>query len=78
MESKSDKFHRLAEARTNRAINAISSIGKLSNRIHYDFEERDVKAIFGALKDALEDTRSKFELSIKAASKKKFQLKDGE
>lgn len=78
METKSDKFDRLAEARTNKAINSIISVGKLSNLAHYEFDERDVKAILGALKDASDETRSKFEISLKATSKKKFQLKEGE
>lgn len=78
MEDKSERFLRLAEARTNKAIDAIVSLGKLSNRVHYDFDEKEVKVILGALKDALDDTRSKFELALKASTKKKFQLKEGE
>ena len=78
MEDKSQRFKRLAEARTNRAIDAISSLGKLSNRAHYEFDEKDIKGIVNALKSALDETRFKFEVSLNVSSRKKFQLREGE
>lgn len=47
--SKREKFVRLAEARTAKAIQAIRVIGKLGNRAAYDFDEADVRKIAAAL-----------------------------
>lgn len=43
------KFVRLAQSRTVNAIRAIRVIGKLGNKSHYEYDEKDVKKIVGAL-----------------------------
>ena len=55
------KFKILAEKRVNRAIKDLALIGNLSNRSNYVYTEEDSKKILKALKNALDDTRSKFE-----------------
>ena len=55
------KFKILAEKRVNKAIKDLSLIGNLSNKSNYFYTEQDSKKILKALKDALDDTRSKFE-----------------
>jgi hypothetical protein len=62
-ESKKEKFVRLAEKRTQRAIDAIRLLGNLSNRSNYEFSDSDVKKIFGALDDELKLARDKFRQS---------------
>ena len=74
MESKSEKFQRLAEARTTKAITALRSLGKLSNRSHYDYDQEQIKLIFSTLKKELDDSRSQFERHERSAKKVTFKL----
>lgn len=76
VEAKSDKFTRLAEARVNKAIACLRSIGKLSNRGHYEYSEEEIRKIFQSLKKELDDARSEFEIAIARQSKNNFRLKD--
>ncbi len=59
--TKSEKFRTLAEARTNKAIEAISRIGNLSNRQIYEFEDSEVRKIVRALKDSVATIEARFE-----------------
>lgn len=64
MKTKKDKhakFRELAEARTNRALDAIRRIGNLSNRSLYEWEETEVKKIVKALKDSVSDVEKGFD-----------------
>ena len=54
------KFRELAEKRTNRAIEAIQRIGKLSNRQLYRWEEAEVRKIVKALRDTTSEIESRF------------------
>ena len=60
MTQKRDNFVRLAEARVNRALREIRLIGNLSNRSAYDFEDADVRKVFGALQKGLDAAKSRF------------------
>ncbi|HWA22068.1 MAG TPA: hypothetical protein VG735_06700 [Caulobacterales bacterium] len=55
------KFRELAEARTNKAIEAVSRIGNLSNRQIYEYDEAEVKKIIKALREAVSAVESKFD-----------------
>ena len=57
---KRQRFRNLAESRTNKAIEAISRIGNLSNRQIYDFEEAEVRKVIRALRDAVSAVESRF------------------
>lgn len=57
---KHERFRALAEARTNKAIEAIGRIGNLSNRQIYEFEESEVRKIIRALKDAVSSVEGRF------------------
>lgn len=70
---KREKFRALAESRTNKAIEAISRIGNLSNRQIYDFEEAEVRKVIRALKDAVSAVESRF-LSPQGKSSGGFKL----
>ncbi len=59
--AKRQKFRSLAESRTNKAIDAISRIGNLSNRQIYEFEEAEIRKIIRALKDAVTAVEGRFE-----------------
>lgn len=67
MESKSEKFIRLANARTNKCVAAIQSLSKLSNTNHYSYTDAQVEQIIRELRDELEGLK----LSFKNRKKKK-------
>ncbi len=73
MTEKHAKFRELAEGRTNRALESILRIGKLSNRQLYEWDEAEVRKIAKALKDAVSDVESKF-ASPKGMHENKFTL----
>lgn len=62
-ENNRDKFVRLAEARTVKAIKSIRIVGKLSDRSNYSYEEKDVKKIINALKSEITALQQKFDNS---------------
>ena len=71
-EEKCEKFVRLAEARTNKLIEAIRLLGNLSNPYHYEYTQGQVDAIFEAIQKELDEQRKKFEPQV--GGKKKFRL----
>lgn len=68
--SKEENFIRLAESRTNKALNCIELIGNLSNRAYYEYSQTQVDSIFSALQTAISSQKNKF----KNTSRKKFRL----
>lgn len=69
-----EKFVRLAEARTQKAIDAIQLIGNLSNPTNYSYSEKDVEQIFKALTEALKDARSRFKANSSRDKSNSFRL----
>jgi hypothetical protein len=67
------KFVKLAEGRTQIALDAIRKIGNLSNRRSYEFDEADVRRIVRALKEAISELERKFDPSS-APGQKTFKL----
>lgn len=59
-ESKREKFVRLAENRTNKALEMIRLLGNLSNRSVYDYTAADVEKIFNAIEDELKLAKKQF------------------
>lgn len=74
METKEERFIRIAEARTNKIINMIQLLGNCSNRNTYDYNKEDVKKIFSAIDDELKLAKSKFEIGDSEGNKKTFSL----
>lgn len=70
---KRTKFRKLAESRTNNALDAIGRIGNLSNRTIYDWEEAEVRKVVKALKDAVGEVEARF-ASPKGKVNTKFKL----
>jgi len=60
-ESKSQKFKRLAEARVNRAIRDLRSIGNLSNTSNYEYGQAEVRKIVSALRKELSALERRFQ-----------------
>lgn len=57
---KREKFVRLAEGRTQSALEAIRKIGNLSNRRAYEYGDADIKKIIKTLRDATNEVERKF------------------
>jgi len=70
---KHQKFRKLAESRTNRALEAIGRIANLSNRTLYEWEEQEVKAIVKALRAEVGELEGRF-ASPRLKSGPKFKL----
>lgn len=61
MESKEERFVRIAEARTNKIIDMIRLLGNCSNKTNYDYTTADVKKIFTTIESELKNARQKFD-----------------
>ena len=66
METKREKFIRLAEKRVNSVIRELELIGNLSNKSNYDYDDNDVEKIIKTLKKAVIDLDSKFTSKAKS------------
>ena len=62
-ETKIDKFIRLAETRTNKALEMIRLIGNLSNKAVYDYTDKDLEKIFKALETEVAMAKKQFNVS---------------
>jgi ribosomal protein L30E len=59
-ETKKEKFVRLAENRTNKALEMIRLIGNLSNKSVYDYSAEDITKIFDALESEVALAKKQF------------------
>lgn len=75
VESKSERFVRIAEARTNKIIDMIQLLGNCANKNTYEYTKEDVRQIFAAIDAELRVARSKFEASENDSSRKAFSLR---
>ena len=71
METKRDKFVRLAEKRMENVLKGISLLGNLSNCSNYEYTEADVNKIIKTLKTAVSDLERTYNTSQKNT---KFKL----
>ena len=72
METKRDKFIRLAENRTNKIIHYVDLIGNLSNTKIYEYSESDIRKIFSEIEAHLKITKQRFKTHN--SKKRKFKL----
>lgn len=73
-ESKSERFHRLIEARVNKAIKMIRLIGNCSTESNYEYTPDQVSQVFDALQRELNAARMKYVAQHKG--EKRFSLSD--
>lgn len=73
MESKRERFKRIAENRTNKILNMIELLGNCSNKSNYDYTEDDVREIFSAIENSVKLNKMKF---IEKQEKGKFKLRE--
>ena len=74
-EEKRERFITLCEKRMNAALSNINLIGNLSNKSNYEYNENDVKQIFGALKNAIKENEKRFSATATREGKALFNLK---
>lgn len=74
-ETRSERFVRIAEARTNKIIDMIQLLGNCANKSNYEYSKDDVKQIFGAIEAELRAAKAKFEVSENESGKKSFSLR---
>lgn len=60
VESKREKFVRLAEARTNKIIDTLQLLGNCSNTAIYEYTATDIEKIFQAIELEVRETKKKF------------------
>ena len=70
METKEDKFKRLANVRVNNAIKQLDLIGNLSNSASYSYTDEEVKKVINTLSQKIKEINLRFTKN----SKKKFRL----
>lgn len=71
MESKRDKFVRLAEKRMDNILKGIELMGNLSNTNNYEYTQEDINKIIRTLKTAVSDLEHTYNV---ASGTKKFKL----
>ena len=69
-----ERFVALAEARTDKALNAIRLLGNLSNRSNYEYSDTDVAQIVKALESEVRGLKAKF-ADASAGRETSFKLK---
>lgn len=60
VETKREKFVRMAEARTIKIISMVRLLGNCSNRLAYEYSDKDVNKIFNAIESAVADAKKRF------------------
>ena len=70
MESKNDKFKRLANKRVPAAIEKLELVKNLSNRNNYDYSKKESDEIIKALNKVVNEIKQSFNNS----TKNKFQI----
>lgn len=60
MRDRRERFVALAEARTDKALNAIRLLGNLSNKSNYEYSDADVAQIIKALEAELKALKAQF------------------
>ena len=73
MRDRRERFVSLAEARTEKALNAIRLLGNLSNRSNYEYTEADVTQIIRALETEIRGLKTRF-ADASAGRERSFRL----
>lgn len=63
METKKDRFKRLASHRTNEVLYRLKVLANCSNRQLYEYDEKDVDKIFSEVEKKLKESKAKFHFS---------------
>ena len=72
METKDEKFVRLAERRVNLVLERLAMLGQLSDRKNYAYTDAQVSKIFRAIESEVRATKTRFKDG--GTSRKRFTL----
>ncbi len=72
--SKSQRFLRLAEARTNRVLNDLRLVGNLSNRSNYEYTEEEASNMIRAIEEEVSVLKNRFK-AANASRNRNFRLR---
>ncbi len=72
-ETRREAFVRLAERRTNVVLDRIRILSNLANPYAYEWEEEDIRRIFGAIEEELRFSRQRFQR--KHRRRREFKLR---
>ncbi len=72
-ETKREAFVRLAERRTNAVLDRIRILSNLGNPYAYEWEEEDIRRIFGVIDEELRLARQRFQ--HKNRRRREFKLR---
>lgn len=73
METKREKFERLAEKRTNETVKKINLLGNLSNKNNYDYTEEHIKQIIAVLEAEIKSLKMRFDTANEGQREFKFK-----
>lgn len=71
-ETNRERFVRIAEARTQKIIDMIGLLGNCSNPYNYEYTQKDVDKMFGAIEAALKASKARYSEPKKKDSKFQF------
>ena len=74
MNSKQERFIKVASKRVQYIIDKMDLLGNCSNRNNYDFDEKDVKKMFQAIKDSMKRAEMKFDDELQKKQRRKFKF----
>ena len=73
MESRRERFIRIAESRTNKIIDQIKLLGNCSNKSSYEYTNKDIDKMFSAIELELKEMRKRYN-TLETKKSKKFTL----
>ena len=59
-ETNRERFVRIAEARTQKIIDMIGLLGNCSNPYNYEYTQKDVDKMYGAIEAALKASKARY------------------
>jgi hypothetical protein len=63
MEERENRFKRVAERRTIEILDRLRVLGNCSNKVNYEYSEKEVEKIFSAIERQLKKTKALFRKS---------------
>ena len=71
-ETNRERFVRIAESRTQKIIDMLELLGNCSNPYSYEYSQKDVDKMYGAIEAALKESKARYNEPKKKDSKFKF------
>jgi hypothetical protein len=68
------RFENVAAKRTQKILDFLDSLSKCANRTNYEYNEEDVKKMFKAIKDQVNNCEGQYFNELKKKSKNQFKF----